>query len=500
MDAAVELLNKGVGLIVPELILLATVCVMFVVGPFLVTESGQGKPGLRGRWTVLALIALGAAAMVWCRSEVTPAGDGPFRVDGLAWLVRGLSLTLGAALVLLLSNQIDDGHAAEANACLLAILAGVNMTALANDLVTLFLALELVSIPTYVLLYLPRRDQEMQEATIKYVLLSIFSSAMVLYGMSLVYGAAGTTNLTRIAAELDSGERLTHRGLLLAATALLTAGLSFRLAAVPFHFYAPDVFQGVTSSAAAMLSFVPKLVGVATLLRLLPIVGALATAEAASPETPARLLLGILAVATMFLGNLLALRQKHLHRLLAYSSIAHAGYMLVGLAAGVHGAPVAGVEAVLFYLAAYGVMTVGFFCLVGGASSPKSPITMNSDLAGLSRIHPAISLFMAISLFSLAGLPPTAGFSGKLNLFFASWSEGSRLGRVLAVCLAVNAAISAYYYLRLIATIYLDPPSAERKRSARLAPAAAGAVLAVATIVLFAAPQPLWDAAARCLP
>ena len=501
MPAAVEQLNHALGRIVPELILLAAVCAMFVVGPWLVSESGAARAGLKKFWTAVALAAIAAAAVVWWRTSPTQVAlSGPFRLDSLVWLARGLSLILGAALVTALSSQIDDAHSAEANACLLAVLAGVSFTALANDLVTLFLALELVSIPTYVFLYLPRRDRAAQEATVKYMLLSIFSSAFVLYGMSLLYGAAGTTNLAGIKESLETSHRLADRNLLLIAVALIVAGLSFRLAAVPFHFYAPDVFQGVTTSAAAMLSFIPKLVGVVALLRLLPLAGSFADVEPGHPETPARLLLGILAIATMFVGNLLALRQKHLHRLLAYSSIAHAGYMLVGLATGSQGTPVSGVAAVLFYLASYGVMTVGAFCLLVAATSPQKPLQMQSDLAGLSRTRPVIAFLLAICLFSLTGLPPTAGLLGKLNLFFASWSAGTTLGRVMACALAINAAISAVYYLRLVATMFFDSPASMERPAAPLAPALAGGILAAATIALFLVPQPLWDAAARCLP
>src|SRR5690606_15497351 len=157
------------------------------------SEAGQAAPGLRKRWAALSLVSIGCAAFVWyAATPLTAGGAGPFRVDELTWYIRGLTLALGAVLALIFVDQIDDSHAAEGQACLLAILAGSNLTAIANDLVILFLALELVSIPTYVLLYLPRRGQPSQEATTKYMLLSIFSSAVVLYGMSLLYGAAGT--------------------------------------------------------------------------------------------------------------------------------------------------------------------------------------------------------------------------------------------------------------------------------------------------------------------
>jgi NADH-quinone oxidoreductase subunit N len=501
MKTAIDQLNNAVNLVSPELILLATVCVMFITGPFFVTEGGVAPPGLRKRWGALSLVALACAGFVWFTAARTqPIATGPFRIDELTWYVRGLSLILGAVLSVVLIDQIDDGHAAEGQACLLSILVGANLTAIANDMVALFLALELVSIPTYVLLYLFRGGEANQEAAMKYMLLSIFSSAITLYGMSLLYGAAGTTNFEGMRAML-SAESQTSAGLLVRmAAAMLIAGLSFRITAVPFHFYAPDVFQGVSSAGAAMLSFIPKVVGFAALLRLLPLAGALGLAGGGASEASTGVLLAGLAIVTMLFGNLLALRQQHLHRLLAYSSVAHAGSMLVGLAVGSGGSPATGVAALLFYLAVYGVMTIGVFALLACLGGGEAPVRTQADLAGLSRVHPAVALALAICLFSLTGLPPTAGFFGKWNLFFASWTDGSRLGQVLAISLALNAAISAWYYLRLIAVMYLEPTAATERRRVSLPAAIAGAACAIGTVLLFVAPQPAWEAASQFLP
>src|SRR5262245_41375680 len=258
LSMPIEQIQHAAALVVPEAILLGTMCVMFLAGPFLVSDAGTAAPGVRHRWGALSLGALAAAWFAW--RQLAPQSDivGRFRADELVWYVRGLTLVVGATLVLLIWNQIDDGHAAEAHACLLAILSGVNLTAAANDLVTLFLALELVSIPTYVLLYLPRRDTAMREATLKYFLLSVFSSALLLYGMAWLFGVAGTTSLAGIAQQALAAKVSLDDGPVQMAVALMVAGLAFRITAVPFHFYAPDVFQGVTSSAAAMLSVVPK--------------------------------------------------------------------------------------------------------------------------------------------------------------------------------------------------------------------------------------------------
>ncbi|BBO31911.1 NADH-quinone oxidoreductase subunit N [Lacipirellula parvula] len=500
MATAIEQLNNGVHYLAPELILVMTICVMFITGPFFVTEGGVAAPGLRRRWGALALVAIGCAGFMWWTSDAArPLDTGPFRADALTWYVRGLTLALGAIISIVLIDQIDEGHSAESQACLLAILAGVNLTALANDLIVLFLALELVSIPTYVLLYLPRRGEANQEAAIKYMLLSVFSSAIVLYGMSMLYGAAGTTNLAGIAQSFGVEDQEKSATLVKIAVALLIAGLSFRIGAVPFHFYAPDVFQGIPSSAAALLSFVPKVVGFVALLRLLPLVGGLGVAEAVDGPS-VRVLLAALAFVTMTFGNLLALRQNNLYRLMAYSSVAHAGYMLIGLVVDGGANDVDGVGALLFYLATYGLITIGVFALIAGVNSEKTPLRNVSDLNGLSRVHPAVALALAVCLFSLTGLPPTVGMLGKLNLFLASWGDGTTLGRWLAIVLAANAAISAWYYLRLIAVMFLEPVPAGETSKVSLAPAIAGSVCSLASILLFIAPQHLWEAAVKFVP
>jgi len=214
----------------------------------------------------------------------------------------------------------------------------------------------------------------------------------------------------------------------------------------------------------------------------------------------------------MFVGNLMAFRQKHIYRLMAYSSVAHAGYMLIGLVVG-DILPVGGRDALLFYLATYGLMTIGVFALLSAVGNkgqvrdrrdPRAsrlstvlplPCRQLDDLRGLSRSQPAVALLLAICLFSLTGLPPTAGFLGKLNLFLAAWSDGTQIGNGLAIALAINAAISAWYYLRMVALMYLEPadPEANQAYTLKRAPMLAGLVCALVTIVIFVAPQWLWS-------
>jgi NADH-quinone oxidoreductase subunit N len=498
-------------MLMPEILLLVTACVLFCAGPFMIDDSGDSAPGLRHRWGLVSLLAICVAWIVWNQGGLESYEGTLFRFDHLVWYTRGLSLSAGVLLTLILWDQIDDNHSAEACACLLVILAGTSLVAASNDLVSLFLSLEMVSIPTYVILYLPRRDRDGGEATLKYFLLSVFSSALVLYGMSWLFGAAGTTNFTAIQQVLASRPHVAE-GMVEVALALMLAGLCFRITAVPFHFYAPDVFQGTTGANAALLSFIPKIVGFIALFRLIPLAEAIESSQLWVPERSARLLLTVLALATMFVGNLMALRQKHIYRLMAYSSIAQAGYMLIGLVVG-DILKVGGRDALLFYLAIYGLMTVGVFALLsavgnkrqdGGRRDPGAnrlsmvrplPCTQLDDLRGLSRSQPAVALLLAICLFSLTGLPPTAGFLGKLNLFFAAWSDDSEIGRGLAIALAINAAISAWYYLRMVALMFLEPadPAADQARATVWAPWFAGAACALATIAIFVAPQWLWD-------
>jgi NADH-quinone oxidoreductase subunit N len=497
VDEAVQRLAGAWELILPEIVLIAAACIHFLAGPFLVSERGDVPAGLRHRWGGLALAALLTAAWIWWQHgpEAEPSPLGPFRLDDLAWFVRGLSLAAGAVLLLTGWNQIGDSPSAEHHACLLLIVAGTSLIAAANDLVVVFLALELVSIPTYVFLYLSRHDAAGQEAVIKYFLLSIFSSAVVLFGMSYLYGIAGTTNLAGIYAAVSEPK---HAMPACVAAGAVIAGLGFRLAAVLFHFYAPDVFQGTSIGGAAMLSLIPKIAGLVALIRLLaPSADHQDLVDLAQPA------LWVLAALTMTVGNVLALVQTDVRRLFAYSSIAHAGYMLVGLAVipddrtGIRG-----MSALLFYLAIYGTMTIGLFAVLAAIrprpEDQSAEALATENLAGLSRSHPVAALLMSVFLFSLTGLPPTAGFFGKLNLLLAAWSAETEISRALAVLMAANAAVAAWYYLRLVAVMYLQPAVAPLYQRALPAPEfVAATACAVATIGLFIAPDWLWQAASR---
>jgi len=493
----IESLQSAYKLILPEAVLIGTACVMFLAGPFLTPAAGKAPEGSRHKWGALSLVAIAFSCYLMAGTQISSAANGPFLIDGLAWTIRGVSLVLGAILILVAWNQIDDHVAPECHACLLAIIAGVNITAASNDLISLFLGLELVSIPTYVLLYLPKRNPASQEATLKYFLLSIFSSGMLLYGLALAYGATGATSLPAIQRALGTAT-VASAPLLLLAVPFVIAGLGFRITAVPFHFYAPDVFQGSPTFMAALLSFVPKVVGFTALWRLTFLPGAPATAlDAGSWSSFWQMALASFAVLTMFVGNLMALRQTHLHRLLAYSSVAQAGYMMAGLLGGEGvGGSVPGSAALLFYLIAYGAMTIGAFAILLAASRTGDSIKTVDELNGLASASPVAAFLLAFFLLSLAGLPPTAGFLGKFNLFLALWTNATSTGYWLSIFMVINAAIAAWYYLRLIGVMYLQPAAPGTAPARSNLPAwVAGSLCAVATLGLFLVPQPVWDAA-----
>jgi NADH-quinone oxidoreductase subunit N len=460
-----EILEALVGvfpLVVPEAVLGLAACIFFVGGTFRTN---------RHLWAGLALAALALAGLGWWYTGPVPSTNpfaAPLVLDRLAFLTKGIALAAGVVLVLLSWKEVADRQAADYYACLLTIVAGLGLTGSANELVTLFLSLELVSIPTYVLLYLPRHDPAAQEAAIKYFLLSVFSSALLLFGFSYLYGLGGTTNLAALMDALTGSGPEGLPRVAQVALVMVVAGLGFRITAVPFHFYAPDVFQGTSTAGAALLSFVPKVAGFVALFRLLGLLGMDPGRLGFALGNQVPILLWILAAVTMFLGNLLALLQDRLKRLLAYSSVAHAGYMLIALAAapnlalgGTETVP-GGVEAVLFYLVAYGAMTVGVFAVVAYLDTPQYPVDTVDDLAGLSRSHPGAALLMALFLFSLIGIPLTAGFVAKLLVFLGALAvapeHNGQLFWWLAILGVVNAAIAAWYYLRIIAAMYLRSP------------------------------------------
>jgi NADH-quinone oxidoreductase subunit N len=410
---------------------------------------------------------------------------------------------LGAILVLLSWRPNSDSDASELVGSLLLVVAGMMLVATAGELILVFLGLELISIPTYILLFVGRRTIEGRESAAKYFYLSILASAILLFGLCFLYGSAGSTSLEMIQARLaDAGNPLVSAGRL--AVVFLFAGLSFKIAAVPFHFYAADVYQGTSNSNAALLSVAPKLAGFIALIRLVVV------ATEGMPSHSWRIALA-LAVLTMTTGNVLALWQDNLRRLLAYSSVAHAGYMLIGLAvalatpSGSAGA-FDGTAALLFYLLVYSVATLGTFAVLNCLGTSEQPLEHVDGLAGLAWSEEPrqrmLAWMMAAFMFSLAGIPPLAGFWGKLALFAGALGAGGGVPGVrawfvgLAIIGVVNAAIAAAYYLRIIAAMFFRMPLGKLKSDPkRTAPLTAAAICALLVLAIGLVPTPWYDAA-----
>jgi NADH-quinone oxidoreductase subunit N len=465
-----------IKLLAPEIVLVGMATLIYLAGAFAgpaFRPLGLALAGLVGSAVALLITRdLSPGMLVWPPETML---SGPVVMDLFGHTARWGILIAGALLVLLADRPPEEHQAAEYTGSLLLIVAGLMLAAVANDLVLLFMGLELVSIPTYVILYLGKRGALAQEATVKYFFLSVVSSAVLLYGFSFLYGLGGSTRLDVIAAALREEHAIAGSLGAFASVALVLifAALAFRLAAVPFHFYAPDVFQGTSNANAGFLSTLPKAAGLLVLIRVL--VGAMPGMESLAWK-----LVLVVSVLTMTLGNVVALWQSNIRRLLAYSSIAHAGYILIGLSVGlaqVALAPTAapqetigvnGLGTALFYLAVYAAATLGTFAALAYLSTEQRSVDDLDELAGLSQTHPLIAGAIAVFMFSLAGIPPLAGFWGKFALFSGTidlaapvggeWTELQRWFMALAILGVANAAIAAAYYLRVVATMYFRSP------------------------------------------
>jgi len=388
----------------------------------------------------------------------------------------------GAALIVLLSidylrrSGVESG---EYYALVLFSTSGMLLLTSASDLIVVFLAIELMSLSLYVLSGLFKGRRQAGEASMKYFLLGAFASAFLLYGIALLYGATGTTNIDRIAAAAAAAP---HDTLLIAGLGLLLVGFGFKISSAPFHMWVPDVYEGAPTSVTALIATGSKAAVFAVLVRLL-----LSGVRAVQADWTA--VLWVLAALTMTLGNVVAIAQSNLKRMLAYSSIAHVGYMLVGLAAG--GA--AGAGAVLFYLLAYTFTTAGTFGVITLCVRAGEEAVDVRDYAGLGRRHPVLAFALALLLLSLVGIPPLAGFVGKFYLFGAAVRAGFVWLAVLGV---LNSAIAAYYYLRVIVTMYMQEPD---EQSASVAPSFAGGlaltIAVIGVVLLGLMPAPFVDLA-----
>jgi NADH-quinone oxidoreductase subunit N len=400
-----------------------------------------GSRGGRTR-AVRAAGVLVLAAAAWLVLAIGPAGEGVGAMyvrDGLTVVLQVTALFAALAAAALAGGYIERAAlaAGEFYALILIATLGAMVMAAARDLILVFLGLETLSIPLYVLAAFAREDRRSQEAGMKYFLLGAFSTAFFLYGIALIFGASGSTALSAVASAQPS--LLLHIG-----TGLLLVGLGFKAAIVPFHAWAPDVYEGAPLPVTAYMAVIAKVGAFAALLRVIPAVIGASRGEWVT-------VVGLLSVLTMVLGNFAALLQTGVKRLLAYSSIAHAGFMLIGIAAGT--APGAG--AVAFYLIAYALMTLGAFGVVFMLERGGEEADQIEDLTGLASRSPALAAAMAVFMVSLAGLPPTAGFVAKFYVFTAALDAGQT---ALAVIGVLTSVVSAYFYLRIAYTMFTGEP------------------------------------------
>jgi NADH-quinone oxidoreductase subunit N len=499
----------------PELILIVAACALFLLGISRTVTSRKLAP-------VIAIVAL-LVVVVWqvfrSADQVQSDATNVLRVYQFADYIKLLTAAVGILLVLLAWPTRPDGagnsalhfgsEAGEFFALMLLSITGVFLVAGANDLILLFLGIELASLPTYIMVSISRPLPAAQEAGVKYFFLGAMSAAIMLLGFTYLYGTTGTTSLTAISNQFfnttNHGKQLSApTNWQLLAIVLTVAGVAFKLAAFPLHFYAGDVYQGAATPVTAFLSFVPKTSGMVALIKILFAVGG---GVWAIPHELARLL-WIIAVLTMSVGNVLGLLQLNVKRVLAYSSIAHSGYMLVGIAtlaaaSGNFTLQVEALHGVLFYLAAYGIMNAAAFGVLmllpargENRSAPATSAETFEDLAGAGRDHPALGLAMAIACFSLIGLPLTVGFFGKFYLVRPALSvpqDHPMRGAMvwLVVIMMTNAAVSAAYYLRINATMFLRPeptgPRGEPGPAIRSMPATLAICLSAAGTILFGA-------------
>ncbi len=505
---AVQAMTTKIAGMWPEIALFAATCVVMVVG----LSRSFAVRKLCGPITLLGLGVALALAVV-----TTPPAS--FALANMPEYLKVVIAGVGLALVLLMQGLADRDYEAvvatggegfdpmkgtrgEFYAFFLFSLTGLMLCAGADDLVWLFLALELTSLPTYILVSISTARNRSMEAGVKYFFLGALGAATFLYGFTLLYGGTGTTNFADISRVL--GEQIARDGAInpiaMAGLVLSIVGIGFKIAAVPMHFYTADVYQGAAASVSAMLAFVPKTAGFIAIILLCSTVGWIAGDGHGRLPGPLHEVLWVMAALTMTVGNVLAILQKSVKRVLAYSSIAHSGYMLVGVIAGPgpagkDGTLAAftsnGLAATLFYLMAYGVMNLGAFAVLSclettARDGQRDEIDSFDDLKGLCRTRPVLGYTLVVSALGLLGLPPTLGFFAKLPLFTSGISAG-HLG--LVIILGLNSAIAAFYYLRLAGAAWLESTETRPGQpEVRLAPfpfrGLAGVLSAAGVVVL----------------
>jgi NADH-quinone oxidoreductase subunit N len=458
----------------PEILLTIFGTLLMVLDPILHRRSSHAF----GHLSLVALLgALGAS--VYAYTQAGTAFGGMLIVDGFATFFRVLVIVVGILTVLASYRFLErqDAETCEYHALVLFSVAGQCLMSASNDLIMVFIGLEISSISSYVLAGYLRDDKRANEAALKYFLLGSFATAFFLYGVALIYGSTSTINLSAVRAAV-SGQNAPEPMLIAVAAALMFVGLAFKVSAAPFQLWAPDVYQGAPTPVTAFMSAGPKAAAFAVFLRIFmtafdPIGG---------NWWP---LIWISALLSMTIGNFAALLQSNVKRMLAYSSIAHAGYVLVALTAHSDG----GTAAAMFYLAAYALMNVGAFAVVAHLSGKGERYQAVDDFAGLAQKQPLTAAMLTIFMLSLIGVPLTGGFFGKFYIFKAALDSHLVWLTVLGL---LNSAVAAFYYLRILVMMYMHEPSDATSKAEPLSLGLSAALILPAIGTLFLGIFPNW--------
>jgi len=435
MNASLTL--TGLVPLLPEIVLGLGAMALLMLGAY----RSEGAAVLIDSLSIVLLVIAGVIVVLLPQGKLVTFG-GSFIVDDFARFLKILAIT-GSAAAILMSIDYDKREGQrrfEYSVLIVLSTLGMLMLISAADLIALYLGLELMSLPLYVVAASHRTSLRSTEAGLKYFVLGALSSGMLLYGASLVYGFTGTVNFAGIAhsaAEAGTG--------LIFGLVFLFAGFCFKVSAVPFHMWTPDVYEGAPTPITAFFAAAPKVAGIAMFVRV---------AVTAFPgiTTQWQEIVAFVSIASMLLGSFAAIGQRSIKRLMAYSSIGHMGFALIGLAAGT----AEGVQGVLVYMAIYITMTLGTFAVILSMRREGGMVESIDQLAGLARTHPTMAFFMATLLFSMAGIPPLAGFFAKFYVFLAAIKAGLY---VLAVIGVLASVVGAYYYLAIIKTMYFDEPA-----------------------------------------
>ena len=453
-----------------EVVLFIGALALLLLGAFRERDAAQILPGLA------ALVMLvGALVAVAHGKERTLAFGGHYILDGYAVFLKVLILAGAAAALLMASAYMRDERIDRYEYALLALFSALGMCMMvsANSFLALYMGLELQSLPLYVLAAFHRDNLRSTEAGLKYFVLGALASGMLLYGCSLVYGFTGTVQFDALAQLWQAGTGAALPLGALVGLVFIVAGLAFKMSAVPFHMWTPDVYEGSPSPVTAFMAGAPKVAAVGLAIRVL--MGPFGTWVGQWQQ-----IVIVVAIASMALGAFAAIGQTNIKRLMAYSGIANIGFALVGVAAGTAG----GINGALVYMAIYMVMTLGTFACILLMRRQGRYVETIADLAGLSRHRPLLALALAVLMFSLAGIPPLAGFIGKLYVFKAAIDAGLLWFAVVGLLLSV---VGAYYYLRIVKLMYFDEPAEAFDPSPSL-PVSAVAGLAAALLLFFMLP------------